>query len=186
MNRTFAALLFLSTTALPALAEDLEQLYAQQGHLSFELLRDNIPVNGGVVVVNPLGGFFSNGPSNFYPRTRCEAGGRTLDSVQIFSGMTMHHKVEGKEVALTLAQYAVSSPETEIRALKENECRNLSPRQQTVFQRTIKVAYTRSEKTKVVPLEGGYAFRYQAFPPPSNITFEGTLRLAAARPSTSR
>lgn len=165
MNRTFAALLILAVSALPAFAEDFEQLDSQQGHLSFQLLRDTIPVNDGVVVVNPLGGFFSNGPRNFYPRTRCEDGGRTLDSVQIFSGMTMHHKVEGKEVVLTLAQYAVSSPEAEIRALKDNECRNLSPRQQVVFQQTIKVAYARSEKQIVIPLEGGYAFRYQAFPP---------------------
>ena len=166
MNRlTFVMLLCLTFSALPALAEDAEQIYAQQGYLSFHLLRDNIPVNGGVVLVNSLGGFFSNGPSNFYPRTRCESGVRTLDSIQIFSGMTMSHKVEGKELVLELAQYAVSSPEAEIQSLKENECRNLASQQRAVFKRTIKVPYLKSGEVKVVPLVDGYAFRYQAFPP---------------------
>jgi len=165
MNRlTFTTLLFFTFSALPALAEDTEHIDGQQGYLSFHLLLDNTQVNGGVALVDALGGFFSNGSSNFYPRTRCEIGVRTLDSIQIFSGMTMSYKAEGKELILELAQYAVSSPEAEIQSLKENECRNLAPQQRAVFKRTIKIPYLKSVEAKIVPLEGGYAFRYQVFP----------------------
>lgn len=165
MNRKMFASLFFACFALPAFSEDAEHIYAQQGNLSFQLLRDKIPVNGGIVLVNSLGGFFSGGPNNFYPRVQCENGGRTLDSIQIFGGMTMSHRVEGKDVVLELAQYTVLSPEAEIRSLKENECRNISPVQQTAFRQTIRVPYDKTGEPKVVPLDNGYSFRFQTFPP---------------------
>lgn len=120
LKLTTVAALSIFASSQPAAADEWTQAYAQQGYLSFTLLQGNIPVNGGVTIVSPLGGFFSNGPSNFYPRIRCENGKRTLDSVQLFSGMAMSHKVEGKELVLDISQYSVSSPDAEIQALKDN------------------------------------------------------------------
>lgn len=167
MKKKAACLLFVLLASCPvAFADDLEDIYAQQGLLSFQLLQENVPINGGSMLVSPLSGSFSNGQNKNYPRLRCENGGRTLDSIPIFTGMTLTSRVAGKELELEIALNNVSSPDVEIEAIKVNECRNLTPQQRVVIKQAIKIPYEKSGEAKVISLGNGYAFRYQIFSQP--------------------
>lgn len=160
-----ATLCLFILSALPAFADDIERINAQQGYLSFQLLQNNMVVNEGQILFSPFeGNKLIYGAESAYPRTQCENGGMILDSVIIFTGTKIFHQVTGENIVLEIILYGVASPEAEIKALKEQECRNLAPKQLTIFKQTIKIPNEKSKATKVIPLEGGYAFRYQIAP----------------------
>ena len=160
-----ATLCLFILSALPAFADDIERINAQQGYLSFQLLRDNnILIKKELNPISSDDGVLMVGSHNSYPSLHCEPGGRALNSIELYSGMIMHHKIDGNEVILKIALYEVSSPESEIKALKGNDCRNLAPHQRTAFEQTIRIPYEKSGEAKVTPLKGGYELRSQVAP----------------------
>lgn len=160
-----ATLCLLIISALPAFADDTNRINEQQGYLSFQLLRDNNSlINEALIPISSDDGVLVWGSDNSYPNLQCTPGGRDLNSIQMYSGMIMHHEIDGNNVVLKIALYEVSSPEKEIKALKGNDCRNLAPSQRKVFEQTIRIPYEKSETAKVTPLGDGYKLQYKVTP----------------------
>lgn len=146
--------------AAPTTADDP---YASMVSFSFQLLKDGAVIQNAITVSGPDSGVAQIGRTVGHARLSCGAGQRTLEAVLLFDGIKLEHHVQGAEVVVDLTKFDVTGKDEEIKALQPDQCRDLAPVQQVVLQKTLRLPVKSAEAT-VLPLEKGYALRYQILP----------------------
>ncbi len=130
---------------------------------SFQLLKDGAVIENAMMVSGPDSGVAKIGRTVGHARLSCVSGQPSLEGVQLFDGIKLEHRVQGEEVVVDLTKFDVTDKDEEIKALPAGQCRNLAPVQQVAFQKTLRLP-VKSPQATVLPLEKGYALRYQVFP----------------------
>ncbi len=146
--------------AAPTIADDP---YAGLVSFSFQLLKDGAVIQNAITVSGPDNGVAQVGRTVGHARLSCGTGQRILEAVLLFDGIKVEHRVQGAEVVVDLTKFDVMDKDEEIKALQPGQCRDLAPVQQVVLQKTLRLPVTPAEAT-VLPLEKGYALRYQVLP----------------------
>lgn len=149
-----------SVNAAPATADDP---YASMVSFNFQLLKDGTVIQNAITVSGPESGVTQIGRTVGHARLSCSTGQRTFQAVLLFDGIRVEHRVQGKEVVVDLTKFDVTDKDDEIKALQPDQCRDLAPVQQVVLQKSLRLPVTSAEAT-VLPLEKGYALRYQVLP----------------------
>lgn len=153
---TFATM----ATAAPANSADPT---ADLVSFSFQLLKGGVVIENAMTVSGPEGSVAKMGRTANHAHLTCASGQRNLEPVVLFDGINVEHRVQGAEIIVDLTKFDVTDKDEEIKALPAGECRDLAPTQQLVFKKTLRLPLKSAEAT-VVPLEKGYALRYQIFP----------------------
>ncbi len=150
----FSALLFSGVSVAQSLPKE-------QGFLSLTIIK-NGKVQASMPMVVGIGpGHAESGNSNGYPEVSCAANGRTLKSVTIFSGYVFDTDKVNNEIKVKAAGFDVEDQNEAIKALKENECSNLSPKQTQLFNKTVALPFAATPSPQRTELGNGYVLQWE-------------------------
>lgn len=146
--------------AAPSTSDDP---YAGLVSFSFQLMKDGAVIQNAFTVSGPDNGVAQIGRTVGHAQLSCGSDQRTFKVVQLFDGIKVEHRVQGAEIVVDLTKFDVTDKDEEIKALQPDQCRELAPMQQVTLQKTLRLPVKSADAT-VLPLEKGYALRYQTLP----------------------
>lgn len=133
---------------------------SHQALVRIQIIKNGIPLAGGAIVAEPLGGFLSLGTLNNYLRMRCEPGRRELDSIPVFAGFSVQHRVSNEKIVFDIAEFSVRSPEEEILKVPSDGCEELWPRQEKIFSQSVEIPFVNTSVQQSKKILGEYELHY--------------------------
>lgn len=131
-----------------------------QAFVSLTVLKDGVVINSDGFVASDFPGFYSIGTQNGYPSVICSSNGTVLQSVSIFSGLTVAHRLTADGIELEINRYAVNAPP--VVSANVAECKPAAPAQRILLAK--KIVLPLDTGTKQMALGDGYSVSYSLSP----------------------